>query len=152
MAPVLEEPFAGLGMLPPLHQAAWKDDASAVLALLREGAEVDATTSWTTDSSYGSRFAGVTALHIAVDRGAEQVVAVLLGASADLASNMSHFEMGYHMGEGKYWDVWALARKRGGEEAIEALTVTVSQVKAASAKQTTSSCLSGVLQGICSRL
>eukprot|EP00747_Dinoflagellata_sp_TGD_P168512 gnl/TRDRNA2_/TRDRNA2_195037_c0_seq1.p1 gnl/TRDRNA2_/TRDRNA2_195037_c0~~gnl/TRDRNA2_/TRDRNA2_195037_c0_seq1.p1 ORF type:complete len:150 (-),score=34.40 gnl/TRDRNA2_/TRDRNA2_195037_c0_seq1:41-490(-) len=120
MGRLLEEPENGLEVLPPLHAAAWRGDAPAVKRLLATGTKADAPAKWTTDTSYGTSFSQVTALHIAVDAGASEVVQVLLSSGADPSLNMSHVGMGYHMGEGGYMDAWALA-KRQSDGAVHSL-------------------------------
>mmetsp|Transcript_58912 Transcript_58912/g.104719 ORF Transcript_58912/g.104719 Transcript_58912/m.104719 type:complete len:148 (-) Transcript_58912:33-476(-) len=147
MAPLLEPPFEGLEKLPALHRAAWLDDAFAVEKLLAAGTEVDIRASWTTDTSYGSRFASVTALHVSVDAKAERASVALLRAGADLEAKMSQVEMGYHMGEGSYLDTWALAQ-RGGESAMQRLKELVSTA----ATKSDAGCLRIAFRGLCSRL
>mmetsp|Transcript_127314 Transcript_127314/g.396255 ORF Transcript_127314/g.396255 Transcript_127314/m.396255 type:complete len:153 (-) Transcript_127314:63-521(-) len=152
MGRFLEEPEAGLRVLPPLHAAAWEANLAAVRGLLRAGHGADDAASWTTDTSYGTRFAGVSALHIAVDGCAHDVVAALVQSGAQPALRMSHCGMGYNMGEGDYLNAWDLARRRGGG-AVEALEQASARVAGAerSAAGSPCGCIDG-LRSLCARL
>merc|ERR1712113_170512 len=115
--------------------AAWQGNLAAVQALIDAGSSVDMTASWTTDTSYGSRFAGVTPLHIVSDIGHIEVGVALIRAGADANMHMSHVEMGYHMGEGKYCSAWTLAQRSCGEEGVCRLKVALQDVEAAKAEK-----------------
>eukprot|EP00928_Gymnodinium_smaydae_P050042 TRINITY_DN33660_c0_g1_i1.p1 TRINITY_DN33660_c0_g1~~TRINITY_DN33660_c0_g1_i1.p1 ORF type:complete len:163 (+),score=15.89 TRINITY_DN33660_c0_g1_i1:48-536(+) len=160
-APVLEEPFAGLYSLPPLHVAVWKGDLTSVQRLLAQLTDVNATASWTTDTSYGSRYSGVTPLHVAADSGAKkEILVALLRAGADISISMSQMEMGYHMGEGSYFKAADLIRRRQGDEAAGRFEELAKSVPLHShdvgsrcqSDLTSPSCFSSLWQGLCSRL
>jgi ankyrin repeat protein len=112
---MFEAPFEGVQQLPPLHVAVWVGDVPEARRLLAARADINSTASWTTDTSYGSRYSGVTALHIAADVGGcnKEMLEVLLRAGADYSLRFSAVEMGYHMGDGCYTTALELAQRHG---------------------------------------